>query len=433
VLKALLAGKSPTTGYQPLNPEVFTGTSVGSYNAAFLTSAWRTQGPAANSDLEQIWLSQISEVPRGCGNGAFRIRGLDPFNPFCYLPNPFKPMVQLAGDSVSLTGDLLQRSINLLTGQGTMLERGVNLLNMSSFISNDPLRQLIDHTINFAEIRKSDKKLVIIATNWIRGSSELFRNPDMSDQLGPDIIMASTAIPGVFPIHRVGAYSYVDGGVLLNTPLQPAIEAGANVLHVITLNPNVEHIALAEMSNTLETAYRQQVIGWVKAVEQNLVKIWAYNRTLELANLTRDLAEHLHIDADQMSLNLDLSDEIHHLLQGQSGNGTKRLNLQEALPEGGTYNLAEQLRAETQNYIPITVYLYRPNAALGGPLGLLDFSYERMLQLINRGFEDAVNFDETDQNYVPPYPIRYRLAKEQIEEARRRARVELFRRQTDAV
>src|SRR5262249_39138014 len=156
------------TNFTPLEPDVFTGTSVGAYNAAFLVSQWKAQGSAANANLEQIWLNDVASRLQKT-NGAFRIRGLSAFNPFSYIPNPLKPISELTADSTTIIGDLLQRGIELVSGQGTLLERGTNLFNFSSFISNSPLRQLIADTINFAEIRKSDKKLVIIATNWVQG------------------------------------------------------------------------------------------------------------------------------------------------------------------------------------------------------------------------------------------------------------------------
>jgi NTE family protein len=35
VIKALFAGRSPSTGYQPLQPGIFTGTSVGAFRGGF--------------------------------------------------------------------------------------------------------------------------------------------------------------------------------------------------------------------------------------------------------------------------------------------------------------------------------------------------------------------------------------------------------------
>ena len=64
----------------------------------------------------------------------------------------------------------------------------------------------------------------------------------MSDYLGPRAILASAAIPGFFPPTEVGAQPFVDGGVVLNTPLLPAIDARADILHVIYMDPDVSNI-----------------------------------------------------------------------------------------------------------------------------------------------------------------------------------------------
>ena len=67
----------------------------------------------------------------------------------------------------------------------------------------------------------------------------------MTDELGPRAILASAAIPGFFPPTEVGAQPFVDGGVVLNTPLVPAIEAGADILHVIYMDPDVSKYTAA--------------------------------------------------------------------------------------------------------------------------------------------------------------------------------------------
>ena len=75
VLKALFAGKAPVPpGDQRLEPDVFAGTSVGSYNAAFLVSRWGTYGSAAIASLEQLWLDTVSSSTDKPDNSVFRIR-----------------------------------------------------------------------------------------------------------------------------------------------------------------------------------------------------------------------------------------------------------------------------------------------------------------------------------------------------------------------
>src|SRR5260221_3630820 len=75
VMKALFAGRSPATGYSPLDAEIFVGTSVGAFNSAVMAEHNSLNCLEAAILLESIWLEQISERPGKCGNGVFRILG----------------------------------------------------------------------------------------------------------------------------------------------------------------------------------------------------------------------------------------------------------------------------------------------------------------------------------------------------------------------
>src|SRR5499426_2421701 len=98
VLKALFAGKAPVPpGDQRLEPDVFAGTSVGSYNAAFLVSRWGTYGSAAIASLEQLWLDTVSSSTDKPANSVFRIRE-DPrslIDPRSFIRNPIEPLYNL--------------------------------------------------------------------------------------------------------------------------------------------------------------------------------------------------------------------------------------------------------------------------------------------------------------------------------------------------
>src|SRR5262252_5790761 len=73
VMKALFAGLSPATNYQPLEPDIFVGTSVGSCNAAFLVAQWATYNTLSIANLERIWLDNVSSNGQKCDNGVFRV------------------------------------------------------------------------------------------------------------------------------------------------------------------------------------------------------------------------------------------------------------------------------------------------------------------------------------------------------------------------
>jgi NTE family protein len=64
-------------------------------------------------------------------------------------------------------------------------------------------------------------------------------------------VLASAAIPALFPARRIGRSYFADGGLRFNTPIAPAIRAGADRLVVITLRhdprepPDIDEIGRA--------------------------------------------------------------------------------------------------------------------------------------------------------------------------------------------
>jgi NTE family protein len=367
VMKALFAGLSPATNHQPLAPDILTGTSVGSFNAAFLVAHWQTYGPAAIANLEQVWLDKVSDSAQKCSNGIFRLRAAPTefIDPTCFIPNPLWPFIQLAADSALLAWDGLQRAVNMTMAQGApLLQRVSELFDFASFVSLQPFLQTLHETIRFADICQAEKVLKIAATNWETGALRIYTNHDMTDQLGPLVIMASAAIPGFFPPVSVGSQAFVDGGVLMNTPMQPAINAGADTLHVIYLDPEVENIPLSGLANTLETMYRMQIITWAKALNNEIRAVKHINRELAYARL---IAETMGI------LQQRAPDE----------------NLFKGIPVG---DIEQYLRQSLNpKYRELTVHSYHPHDDLGGGLGILNFDRHRIQRLIERGFDDAVD------------------------------------------
>lgn len=369
ILKALLTGKC--RGVKMAEPELFFGTSIGSYNAAFMVAQWGEFGPAAVSNLERAWLEVLAG---GAGNnGAYRFRG-DPgyfLDPTTYVPNPLRPLWDLFQDGAYLTWEGVQRAVNLVRIRDESLrERVANLFDFSAFVSTQPWDDSIRQTINFGSIRAEETtKLSVATTNWATGRLRMFENHDMTEQLGPLAIRASSAIPGIFPEVWVGAEPYVDGGVLLNTPLIPALEAGADILHVVYLDPDVAAIPMETLSSTVATAYRMQAISWAALVNRDIDRV---------ARINRGLAAFARI---------------------QRGETLERPEM-ESLAKGAVMVLGG---THLHTYRPVTVHRYHPRDELsGGALGLLNLERGHLEALIQRGFTDATLHDCEKEHCVLP-------------------------------
>src|SRR5215813_5740787 len=263
VLKAILTGQMPQTGFTKIDPDIYTGTSVGAINAAFMVSqsGAGVSGPEQVQALEEAWLNLIAESPQKCGNGAYRIRA-DPFrylNPRC-LTNPAQSVAELTEDSAYLAQSFLTRTYNFFSTPGNLQTRALEFVDLSVFVSPDPIYRLVRELVSLEAARRSPKALRIVAANWATGEVKMFKNEDLTEDIGYNAILASAAIPGFFPPQYIGGQPYVDGGVVMNTPLKSAIQAGADFLHVIYLDPNINQIPLKVLQNTYNTLDRTILI-----------------------------------------------------------------------------------------------------------------------------------------------------------------------------
>ncbi len=368
VAKALLNGKAPTTD-RPLDPEVFTGTSIGSFNASFLVSRWEELGAASVGDLEKVWLERIAQPPGRPPGFRIRLNPMDYLDPRSYYPNPLVTGARFFADSAEIGWDGMQRAVNLLSGKDPFLERVLEMFNLSTFVSASGWEQIIRESIDFRKIRDSEKELFVAATNWILGDLRIFDKHDMTDKLGPAAIRASSSVPGFYPMATVGAQKYVDGAVLMNTPLKPAIRAGADVLHVIYMNTDVKRMPVDELRSTLDTLYRTQIIAWAEAVNRDIKRARSYNQGLDL----------LHRSAHGE----DLPEEKMKDFVGAAG------------------PIARRLKAK-RSYRTVTIHRYFPPDGLSGALGFLNLSRERLERLIDEGFQNTVAHDCVANGCVIP-------------------------------
>jgi predicted acylesterase/phospholipase RssA len=393
-LKAIFGGESPATDKTPIEADIFTGTSVGSFNAGFLVS--RTAGGEsclqAAEELEKTWLERIAEHPEGCNNGAFRIRAdlLDYLDPRCFAKAPLKPFQELAEDSMFFAQETAKRSLAFVTGKGSVARRAVELFDLASALSTTPLHDLVEDTIDLGAVLAPQAKVLnVIATNWDLGQVVVFTNKtepaytgdrytlrQLTEANGHKAVLASTAIPGVFPPVRIAfdgdadSFYFVDGGVLMNTPLSPAIQVGAREIHVVYFEPRLDRLADDFLPNTLDTMNRFVHVAVANLVREDIEEVRKVNEQAAVAERIEPIVEQLKKDP---------------ILEQQRSKKSQDLQAAVERAEGFIDKLANRRQ--------LTVHNHYPSKPLGGVLGLLNFKRHRMLELVELGFNDTVRHD----------------------------------------
>ena len=361
VLRALTEGASPSTCGRPLTPAIYTGASVGAYNAAFLASQ-SEPAVAAVQRLELIWRSRIANTAESCGNGVFRLRGA-PFqlaDPGCLL-HPLDEVRELTRDAGAFAEYFTTRATQFLTSTATPRTRVLQSFDLSAFVSTAPLWELVGDTLDRSRLAASAMALVVVASDWRSGTARLFQKSEIVGAVGFDAVVASASIPGLFQPVVIAGTPFVDGGVVMNTPMRPAIGEGADVLHVIYLDPKVEDIPFPALPNTFDTLYRIYSIQVA-------------------AGFGHDIAL-----ADSINREIALHERLGLLVGGRLA--------QAALEDLGSVSRVLQRHAEGRPYRPLEIHRYRPRIDLGGGEGLLDFRAENIAALIALGYQDALDHD----------------------------------------
>jgi NTE family protein len=103
--------------------------------------------------------------------------------------------------------------------------------------------------------------LAVVATDMNAGKPAVFRSGELAPAL-----LASTAIPGVFPSVRIDDREHLDGGVVENTPLNIAVDDGAREILAISLMAGGEYeqrpSSLPELiARTLQLSLHHQMLS----------------------------------------------------------------------------------------------------------------------------------------------------------------------------
>lgn len=102
------------------------------------------------------------------------------------------------------------------------------LLRRAHLVDSSGLRRLLERHLPYGQLEHAAIPIHIVASDMVTGEEVL-----LSSGPAVDAVLASAAIPGVFPPVPLNGRLLVDGGVANNTPISTAVRLGATRIIVL--------------------------------------------------------------------------------------------------------------------------------------------------------------------------------------------------------
>ena len=182
------------------------GTSAGAMNAVVLACGFVADGPAgAKTALNAFW-RRVADSAR--------------FSPIRRSPlDIFLGRWTLDTSPFYLAADLTSRVFSPYD---------------LTFAGANPLRQVIEESVDFARAAACPIRLFVTATNVRTGRGRVFRN----DELTPDVLLASACLPTLFRAIEIDGEPYWDGGYSGNPTITPLVrECQSHDTLLVAVNP----------------------------------------------------------------------------------------------------------------------------------------------------------------------------------------------------
>ncbi len=186
-----------------------------------------------------------------------------------------------------------------------------------SYCDTSALKSTLERFVDFDRINaKGAMRLSVGAVNVRTGNSIYFDNT--LQEIGPEHIMASGALPPGFPPVHIDGEDYWDGGIVSNTPLQYVLDVHPRTQPLVVLQVDL-FSARGAMPKTLsEVSQRQKDITYSSRTRMNTDAVSAnVNLQQSLADLIEKLPPALRNDASVRALRAHMTHQpidIVHLI-----------------------------------------------------------------------------------------------------------------------
>jgi NTE family protein len=356
---------------RPTSPpfDVLTGTSVGALNATYL---------AAHSHLPDMGARGLSEQWRALDVSThlkLDMRGVLGWRrDWKSDHDEHEKMPRRTGRSL-----LDPRALEEIVRNGVPWER------LHSNVSEGRIRALIVAALHIASGRTT------LFAELAPGSDlKAVQDPRRAQVLEPltsDHVLASAAIPLVFPARRIGESFFCDGGVRFNTPIAPALRVGAEKLVVVSVASQDSTIVDPTPIEERIQAYNSPVFMIGKVLNALLLDPLRYD--LQVLGRLNDLLAILEAVLPPEELA-----KVEHVIRNSRGIPYRRVETLVFRPSQDVGKMA-RVRAGKLQSSRFSSWLVARTATLGAIwesdlLSFILFDHEFANELIELGRQDAL-------------------------------------------
>ena len=256
--------------------------------------------------INEVWANQSNPFPVICGTSAGAINAavlashahefvvgierLDKFWRSMYCERVYRT------DAWTVFKSGMRFALTLLSG-------GLIRTNPRAFLDNTPLRQFLQNTLRLDGIQQALnvnalRGVAVTASGYTCASAISYfqaingigewqrtRRKGQSATLGVEHLLASSALPIIFPAQRIGNEYFGDGGMRMVAPLSPAIHLGANSIMVIGTRdekPDMPPETPAQYPSAGEIGGYLMDTIFMDTLNADLARMRRINRTLKL-------------------------------------------------------------------------------------------------------------------------------------------------------
>lgn len=183
-----------------VEPDWVTGVSIGAINAAIIAGNSRARRIERLREFwdriteRKIWAyTPDGDIFRKARNATSAMMTMNLGQPGFFKPHSINPWFTASGSQTA-----------------------------TSFYDTSPLRETLLDLVDFSLINEKLNRFSVGAVNVLTGNFIYFDNRD--EDIQPEHVMASGALPPALPMVKIGTDYYWDGGIVSNTPLQHLLD-----------------------------------------------------------------------------------------------------------------------------------------------------------------------------------------------------------------